>query len=149
MRRRTITLVVVGLVLALFVLPAAAQALLGSEPEAADTIAVPEVPYLSYDYYEDSHVVFYGIDDEEPADLDCEIPDDAELEVVFDDEGEITEVNVTNPGETDPTFKVSEDCIPVLIEGPNGQVNHGQFVSNMVHDLKDGYDKELGPLVSG
>ncbi len=147
MRRRTITLVVVGLVLALFVLPAAAQALIGDEPETAEVTVDQEVPYLTYGYDEDSHVVFYGIGADESADLDCEIPDDATLEVVFGDEGEITEVKVTDPGAADPQFELSADCIPVLIEGPNGQVNHGQFVSTMVHELKKSYDKEaFGPF---
>lgn len=151
MRRRTITLVVVGLVLALFVLPAAANEFLGEE----DVIADEPVPYLTYDYDVDSHVVFYGIEDgEEPADprLDCRIPDDVELTVTVDEDGEISYEIV--PGEPDPDadpdavpFALPEECIPVLIEGPNGQVNHGQFVSNMVHDLKEDYDKDAhGPF---
>jgi len=155
MRRRTITLVVVGLVLALFVLPAAANEFLGED----DDVDEIDRPYLTYDYDEPSHVVFYGIEDravapgedEDPL-LDCRIPDGVELAVTVDDDGVISYEIV--PGEPDPDadpdaapFELPEECIPVLIEGPNGQVNHGQFVSNMVHDLKEDYDKDVnGPF---
>ena len=64
-------------------------------------------------------------------------PDTGEF-TYFDEEGE--EILETDD------IALSEDCIPVDIEGPNGQVNHGTFVSNMVHDLKDGYSKDMGPF---
>ena len=59
MRRRTITLVVVGLVLALFVLPAAAQVLLADEPVVE---AEEEVPGYTIDpeYFPDSMYLLFG-----------------------------------------------------------------------------------------
>lgn len=138
MRRRTITLVVVGLVMALFVLPAAASALL------ADT---EEVEYeLVTEYDPDSHVALYEIlelsseDPPEPvepcdfgewyADVDSAELDEAGDIVFFDEKG--VELTITVP----------PDCTPVLIEGPNGQVNHGQWVSNMIHAVKGQHVKE-------
>ena len=138
MRRRTITVVVVGLVMALFVLPAAAQTLFedAMEPDKAVEDALYE---LDYGYDADSHVVLYGLferpaEGEEP--VEC-LPDDSELIIEVDpDTGEITVEG-----------ELPEGCMPVNIEGPNGQVNHGQFVSNMVHALKAEYDKDMyGPF---
>jgi hypothetical protein len=135
MRRRTITLVVVGLVMALFVLPAAAQsmfedAMLEEEP------VEQEYPYLSYGYDEESHSVFYGVVEEpegEDPDLDCTFPPGAVV-TIDEDTGAVSYV----VGDDDPV-DVPEDCRTVDIEGPNGQVNHGQFVSNMVRALKADY----------
>ena len=151
MRRRTITLVVVGLVLALFVLPAAAQAVLEDVSVTADAIEPEPVPYLTYGYEPVSHVVFYGIENDEgepaPDQLNCEIPDGVVITVDIGDDGVIT--YIVTKGDLPVGFEA--DCMPVLIEGPNGQLNFGQFVSNMVHALKDGsgvegYDKENGPF---
>ena len=134
MRRRTITLVVVGLVMALFVLPAAADELFGPE---AEEVVEDEYPNLSLWYDEGSHNVFYSLVDEpEEADdpLDCTVPDG--ITVVVDEEsGEIT-----YEGDFDgEAYDLPDDCYVVNIEGPNGQVNHGQFVSNMVRALKADY----------
>ena len=136
MRRRTITQVVVGLVLALFVLPAAAEiALTDEEPE-------PEYPYASYGYYEDDHVVTYGIA-VEPID-DEVLVDCSELEgitFIVEEDPATGDVTVT------PSGDLPDGCSAVSIEGPNGQVNHGQFVSSMVHAYKEDYDKETnGPF---
>ena len=127
MRRRTITLVIVGLVLALFVLPAAANEILGDDPEA--TVAEEDVAPVSFGYDEVNHVVFYNVSDGEDPPVDCT----EEAVAVIDSEGDIT--------------GAPEGCDALLIEGPNGQVNHGQFVSSMVHLFKDGYEKsEHGPF---
>lgn len=144
MRRRTITLVVVGLVMALFVLPAAAQAVLDSEPEPEE--AVEDAMYeLEFFYDKDSHIVHFGfVGEPEPGEelLDCSVPEGVVVEV-DEDTGEVT--YVVDEGE-DP-FLPPEGCEAVNIEGPNGQVNHGQFVSNMVHALKAEYDKDTyGPF---
>ncbi len=135
MRRRTITLVVMGLVMALFVLPAAADVMLSDEEPA-------DVEYeLDYEYDDINRLVFYRIFD--PADgeaPDCEIPED--VTVVVDPD--TREVSYENDGEP---FELPDGCRVVDIEGPNGQVNHGTFVSNMVHDLKAEYDKDMyGPF---
>ncbi|MFW2339292.1 MAG: hypothetical protein ACN4GK_04520 [Acidimicrobiia bacterium] len=134
MRRRTITLVVVGLVMALFVLPAAAQTLFEDAMLEEEPVE-QEYPYLSYGYDEESHSVFYGVVEEsdgDDPDLDCAIPEGAVVEI--DDDGL---VSYTVEGEE--PVDLPEDCHTVDIEGPNGQVNHGQFVSNMVHALKAEY----------
>ena len=144
MRRRTITLVVVGLVMALFVLPAAAQIAFETEPEPEE--AVEEAMYeLEFFYDEDAHVVHYGFvgdpeSGEEP--LDCSVPEGVVVEV-DEETGEITYV----VGDGEDPFLPEEGCEAVNIEGPNGQVNHGQFVSNMVHALKAEYDRDMyGPF---
>ena len=144
MRRRTITLVVVGLVLALFVLPAAAQALIGD----ADETVEPVIEGEAWDYYTEPHVVIYGYPAPEGEEPECEldggvIPKVVDGELVYDEFDQL--VFVDEDGD-DIAQLVDEDCRAVLIEGPNGQVNHGQFVSNMVHDLKDVYDKADGPF---
>jgi len=41
------------------------------------------------------------------------------------------------------TVEVAAACIPLNVEGPNGQVNHGTMVSAFVHWLKDGGMAEL------
>ncbi|NNC41218.1 MAG: hypothetical protein HKN95_11040 [Acidimicrobiia bacterium] len=144
MRRRTITLVVVGLVMALFVLPAAAEIALTDDTEEAEYELVTE-------YDANAHVALYEIlkvsseDPPEPAEP-CEFGDwyanveSAEL----DDDGNL--VFLAENGD-ELTVTVPEGCTPVLIEGPNGQVNHGQYVSNMVHALKEVHDKDMhGPF---
>ena len=145
MRRRTITLVIVGLVLALFVLPAAAQAVLEDVSVTADT-TVEEVPYLTYGYDEGSHTVYMGLEDDEASvpQLDCSIPAGAVVEIASD--GTVT---YTVPGAA--PVELPAGCMSVPIEGPNGQLNFVQFVSHMVHALKvgsdgEGYDKENGPF---
>ena len=51
------------------------------------------------------------------------------------------------PDDAPEDFTLAENCMAVLIEGPNGQVNHGTFVSSMVHALKVDYDKDThGPF---
>ena len=147
MRRRTITLVIVGLVLALFVLPAAAETLLAEDTEAE------EVEYeLATEYDPGSHVAFYGIfevdDDPDPeAPLPCVFEDgwiqDGEF-AELDDDGNL--VFLDSDGE-EVDVLIPDDCTPVLIEGPNGQVNHGQYVSNMIHAVKGEHDKGMhGPF---
>ncbi len=147
MRRRTITLVVVGLVLALFVLPAAAQELFVEASPSLEDASDAATYELNYNYDPDSHVVFYGIGElpgegDETPPLDCTLPEGVTVEV-DEETGEVT--YVVEVGEE--PYVLSEGCRAVLIEGPNGQVNHGQFVSNMVHDLKADYDKDVyGPF---
>jgi hypothetical protein len=136
MRRRTITLVVVGLALALFVVPAAASALI------EDTEAEYE---LVTEYDAEAHVALYGIfeveedpDPESPCTFeDGWLPEGGSAEL--DDDGEV--VFVDENGD-ELTVTVPPDCTPVLIEGPNGQVNHGQWVSNMVHAVKAAHVKD-------
>ena len=143
MRRRTITLVVVGLVMALFVLPAAASMFDDAMLDEEVVEEAMEVPYLTYDYNEELHTVFFGLEDNEEADpqLDCVIPDG--VTVAIDEDGVI---EVTGDVEGEP-YVFPDGCEAVNIEGPNGQVNHGQFVSNMVHALKAEYDRDMyGPF---
>jgi hypothetical protein len=144
MRRRLITLVVAGLVMALFVVPAAASEFLGDTEAADDGLVADEEPtyFLHYDYDPDAMVLLFGIDEEDADEpLDCVLPDGVTA-VVDEDTGEIT-YEVEGGGE----FVLPEGCTAVSVEGPNGQVNHGQIVSSTVHALKDGYDKDMyGPF---
>ena len=149
MRRRTITLVVVGLVLALFVLPAAAQAWLGDEPVVeAEEVVPPVITGDSWDYYTGPHVVMYTYPVPDDLPPDCSL---AEGVIPLVEDGELVYdgdqlVFVNSEGVVVVIDDLDAACRAVLIEGPNGQVNHGQFVSNMVHDLKSAYDKEDGPF---
>ena len=128
MRRRTITLVIVGLVLALFVLPAAAEiALTADEPE--------EVEYeLVTGYDAATHVAAFAV---APVPADEDPPNECDPSGII---GSETDGEVSFDGEVD-------GCTLVLIEGPNGQVNHGQYVSNMIHAVKGEHDKGMhGPF---
>jgi hypothetical protein len=49
-------------------------------------------------------------------------------------------------GTVPDTVEVTADCIPLDVEGPNGQVNHGTMVSAFVHWLKAGGMDDL-PVV--
>ncbi len=140
MRRRTITLVVVGLVMALFVLPAAANAMLGDTPAEDDL-------ELDYGYDEVNHQVFYRIfdasEEPDPDAGDCFLAEGWSVEE--DPDGGF--IYLDENGDEVADFALNDGCIPVDIEGPNGQVNHGTFVSSMVHELKEEYDKDtMGPF---
>ena len=145
MRRRTITLVIVGLVLALFVLPAAAEIALTD-----DTAEVEAELVTTYDPA--THVAFFGIvtpsDEVPPPEVDCVVEADwlGDNTVEVDDDGNIVFRNLAGDVIAIEDWPAPDGCTPVLIEGPNGQVNHGQYVSNMVHAVKEVYMKEYGPF---
>ncbi len=98
-------------------------------------------------YDELLHLLFFAInvaDAGEP--VDCTTPEDVVLERSEDDDSGDVGVTVIE-GE----WEIPEGCNVVDVEGPNGQVNHGQVVSSMVHALKaldlSGLDVPFGQLV--
>ena len=126
MRRRTITLVVVGLVLALFVLPAAAQVLLDADEPVVEATETEHVYTIDPDYDADLMYLLFGFidNDEDPCEgvVILEDPADDE-EVIFESDGA-------------PVDELPPGCLAVDVTGPNEQVNHGQVVSNFVKALK-------------
>jgi len=137
MRRRTITLVVVGLVLALFVLPAAAKALvLADEPVVVDDEAEP-VYTIDPTYDPDSMYLLFGFiedDGDDPCEGVAVVPDPA-------DPGEVTFTVDGAEGE------LPADCVAVDVAGPNDQANHGQVQSSFVEALKGIHNKDIhGPF---
>lgn len=78
--------------------------------------------------------------------IDCAVPDDVVLERSEDSQSGDDDFTVVE-GEWD----VPEGCQVVDVAGPNGQVNHGQVVSNFVHALKaldrSAFDVPFGQLV--
>ena len=89
-------------------------------------------PQLVYQYDSFVHVLIYGFDyaDAEPP-LDCTLPDGVTVEL--DPDGLVTVVGGDLP----------EGCSALNVEGPNGQVNHGTFVSAFVHALKAGFEGDM------
>lgn len=81
---------------------------------------------------------------EEP--VDCSVPEDVVLERSEDEETGETDISVV-----EGDWEVPEGCTVVDVAGPNGQVNHGQVVSNFVHALKaldrSGIDVPFGQLL--
>jgi len=107
---------------------------------------------LTEGYDADNHKLVWGVADHPEAEgttatLDCRIEGTFTYE--FDDAGKV--VTLTGDGgpamyqpvdETaDPVAygETGEECILTVtdVEGPNGQVNHGQIVSSFVHALKE------------
>ena len=152
MRKRLITLLAVGLVLALFVVPAAAAELFAeTDAVEADEEAVvadeEKTTYsLSYNYDPDAFVLLFGFADdsaEEGDELDCSLDDD--VNVTVDEDGNF--VYEDDEGTELEDFQLAEGCMAVSVVGPNGQVNHGTVVSNTVHALKDAHNKDIhGPF---
>lgn len=93
-------------------------------------------------YDEDQHILMFAVDGEcmleAEMDIVFTVVDDAiSFEVVVEDEEVVVEETVepvvVDEDATDPM----EGCYPFSVEGPNGQVNHGTFVSNLMHALKE------------
>ncbi len=81
-------------------------------------------------YYESVvHVVIYGF--EAPGDdpLSCEVPP--------------PNVSLGPGGEVIADGPLPEGCSALNVEGPNGQVNHGTFVSAFVHALKASFEGDM------
>lgn len=119
------------------------------------------------DYDETSNVVVWGFDQEgftdggDESQTVCAVPDGATLVkdedsgewafVALDEDGNPTEDPFTDEEGAEVTL--DERCMVTEVTGPNGQVNHGQVVSNTVHALKewyrnqDDYDGPFGQLV--
>ncbi len=111
-------------------------AMAGALPAVADE----HEPIKVYD--EEQHILMFAVDGE------CML--DAEMDITFmvdDETGEITpkveEAIVEDATDLEPVVPDEEamdpleGCYPFSVEGPNGQVNHGTFVSNLMHALKE------------
>lgn len=94
-------------------------------------------------YDEEQHILMFAVDGK--CMLDAEMIIDFEVdpvtgeitptvqEVIVDGDTDLEPVVV---GEGDEVPDPLENCYPFSVEGPNGQVNHGTFVSNLMHALK-------------
>jgi hypothetical protein len=127
-------------------------ALLGILPMALVGTALADPPFqaeeldtrLSYDYDPANHVLFVTLNPEEQDEgvepTSCSLEEAGELEIIVDE--------TTGAVTGGPT-----GCSGIFVEGPQGQVNHGTFVSNWVHWLKEnafttfGYEGPRGQLV--
>ena len=100
-------------------------------------------------YFEEDHILLYSVEG------DCTLTEDMTIEFTEDEAGNIV-FTVSASGEPAddsgsgfeaPVVEVAPigKCVAILVEGPNGQVNHGTVVSNLVKALKAMDDLE-GPL---
>ena len=108
--------------------------MVGALPAFAEEDPVPV-------YDEDEHILMFAVEGE------CAI--DADMDIVYTvaEDGSITFEVVVDESvvEAAPTLVVDDSeavdpfagCHPFSVEGPNGQVNHGTFVSNLMHALKE------------
>lgn len=103
-----------------------------------------EGPVKVYD--EENHILMFAVEGE------CMLDAEMTIEFIVDEDGDITPTVVMEPTvmeeEGEPTAESPvvgdvegedplEGCYPFSVEGPNGQVNHGTFVSNLMHALKE------------
>jgi len=108
--------------------------IVGALPAFAEDEPVPV-------YDETEHILTFAVDGECMIDTDMDIvytvAEDGSItfEVVVADEDPLEEPGepIDDPEAVDPL----EGCFPFSVEGPNGQVNHGTFVSNLMHALKE------------
>ncbi len=92
-------------------------------------------PQFVYDSW--FHVLIYGFESPDASEpLDCSLPEGVTT-VEIDPDGMVT---VVSDPVSDPPWELPEDCSALNAEGPNGQVNHGGFVSALVHTLKEGFE---------
>lgn len=111
---------------------------------ALPAFAEEHEPEMVYD--EEQQILMFAVDGE------CTLDD--EMDIVFDvaDDGTISigvevepdslfDSEITSADEVveagDEVPDPLENCYPFSVEGPNGQVNHGTFVSNLMHALKE------------
>lgn len=114
----------------------ASVVMVGALPAFAEEDPVPV-------YDEDEHILMFAVEGE------CMIDADMDIVYTFEDDGSITFEVVVVADESSveaPPSLVFDDsetvdpfagCHPFSVEGPNGQVNHGTFVSNLMHALKE------------
>ena len=77
-------------------------------------------------------MLIYGFQAPDPApSLDCELLEGVTVEIDPDD------LVIVSGG------ALPEGCSALNVEGPNGQVNHGSFVSAAVHALKEGFEGDV------
>ena len=88
-------------------------------------------------YDEEQHILMFAVDGE------CMLDAEMDIEFAVDDDGAIS-FEVVADEETEEPLVIDEEatdpmegCYPFSVEGPNGQVNHGTFVSNLMHALKE------------
>ena len=126
--------------LSLLALPFPATAGEGEGSDPADD------PPLVYQYDSFVHVLIYGFDETSDPDppLNCDLPEGVTVEIDFD--GVIT---LTGPPAPAEPFVLPPECKTLNVEGPNGQVNHGTFVSAFVHELKAGFEGFGGDMPFG
>ncbi len=88
-------------------------------------------PQFAYDSW--FHMLIYGFDAPEPP--ECSWPEGVTaVEIVSD-----RVVIVVSDPPIVPPWELLPECSVLNAEGPNGQVNHGSFVSALVHALKEGF----------
>lgn len=129
-RRR---IVVLGVLLAMAIVPTAALASdhLEDDVDTESEDRHPDV-IVGFDYDELAHLLVFALNAAEAEDpVDCTAPEDVVLERAEDPETGDLEVTVV-----EGDWEVPDGCAFVDVEGPNGQVNHGQVVSSFVHALK-------------
>jgi len=106
---------------------------------------------IEFQYVEDLGQLVYWLPgedlvDDEGTPVDCAAAIDGALNPA--DPGQTTDEGTPAAEDTD-LLNLPDGCIAIDITGPNGQVNHGTFVSAFVHSVKQlEYDGPRGQLVS-
>jgi len=139
MRGKKRAIVVLIGVLSLLALPMAAVAEESGESGELGSAWDGET-LVEYVYDTLLHVLVYGFNDPEALEpLDCTLPEDVTVEI--DDEGQIVVIGGELP----------EGCSVLNVEGPNGQVNHGTFMSALVHAVRATFDGDtpFGHFIRG
>ncbi len=117
---------------------AALLVMVGALPAFAQEVVEEDAENSNFSYFEDEHILAYSVDG------DCTLTDDITIEFTEDEDGNIA-FTVGTSEETDGGFGVVVDeeevfpldgCALISVEGPNGQVDHGTVVSNLVKALK-------------
>ena len=102
-------------------------------------------------YFEEDHILLYSVEG------DCTLTEDMTIEFTEEDGNIVFTVSASEEpadasgfGFEAPAEEVAPiyGCIAISVEGPNGQVNHGTVVSNLVKALKalKAMDDLEGPL---
>lgn len=105
-------------------------------------------------YFEEDHILLYSVEG------DCTLTEDMTIEFTEEDGNIVFTVSASEDpaedagsggfgGAVDDVVEEAvvplDGCVAISVEGPNGQVNHGTVVSNLVKALKAMDDLE-GPL---
>ncbi|HSL26811.1 MAG TPA: hypothetical protein VLA54_11055 [Acidimicrobiia bacterium] len=124
---------------------------------AGTAIAATTIFVSGYD--PENRMLLWGASDPEVAAYDCTV-EDGTYEYVADQSGHVTSLekggnpvvfeDTENTSTTVAYGQTDGDCdlSAVDVTGPNGQVNHGQIVSSLVHALKSAGYRGSGCMVS-
>lgn len=107
----------------------ASVVMVGALPAFADAPNSEDGPPTVYD--DTNHLLLFEVDGV------CTLTEQMDVTLSFDESDEPTfDITPVDESSTlDPTL--TEGCMAISVEGPNGQVNHGTVVSSIVKALKE------------